>query len=539
MPLSTDFMLKEFHTEKNSYLYCGKTNQIFCVDPVLVEIIPLYGRFSLDDIQHRLGEAFAADEIVENYYVVDHLVYEHGFFRTGGLRKRISPATEDHIRSELEQDIQQMSLEVTQDCNLHCHYCAHSGGYADRRGHGTRSMSRSVAQAAIDFFFRENRNREQHFSLGFYGGEPLLQFPLLKFCIEYARSLPWQCPEALSFSMTTNATLLDDEAVRFLVDHEVNVSITLDGPVEDHDAHRMDRNGRGSFTKVMAGLRRFNEIAPGYQNLSISCVLAPSSDLLRINDFFVQRRDLFRQIMTSSVTNGHQTLFQEYLGDLDQQGQQQAILYRRYVEAHLQPGESVPDRPDMTFVRQLFERDFLSLQRRPIAAQPASEIEVPGTCLPGKRKIFVDVEGKLHTCERIRNSCSIGDVWNGFDVPAVKRLHDEYVALMNREECLNCWAVHFCPACFANMAEDGRLSLERTQSLCQDTRDSLARTLRAYCTILERDPQAFDYMNESRFKLLTCSPDPDQEVFCTDNSTGTLPEYGDEVTDLKSRVTVS
>jgi uncharacterized protein len=492
----TDFMLKEFHTGQNTYLYCGKTNQIFCVDPVLVEIIPLYERFSLDDIQRRLGQTFTADEIADNYRAVDTLVRERDFFQAGGVRKRVSSTTEDQIRSELERDIQQMSLEVTEGCNLRCHYCAYSGGYENKRKHSARSMSRDVARAAIDFYFQKNREREEHISIGFYGGEPLLELPLLRFCVEYARSLPWQHPEALSFSITTNATLLDDETIRFLVDNQVNVLISLDGPVEDHNAHRVSKNGHGTFAKVMASLRRFNEIAPGYEALSISCVLTPTSDLLRMNDFFVQHRDLFRRVAAGYVTNGHQTFLQDYPCDPDRQIQQRVTLYRQYVEGHLQPGELVPDRPEMTFITPLFERDFLSVHRRHIAAQAPSELDVLGTCFPGKRKMFVSVDGKLHVCERIGNTCSIGDVWNGFDVPAVKRLYDEYVALMNREECLNCWAVHFCPACFANMAGDGHLSLERTHALCHGARQSLARTLQAYCSVIERDPQAFDYMNE-------------------------------------------
>ena len=65
MSLATDFMLKEFRTEKNAYLYCGKTNQILRIAPVMTRIIPLYEQFSLDDIQHRLGEAFTADEITQ------------------------------------------------------------------------------------------------------------------------------------------------------------------------------------------------------------------------------------------------------------------------------------------------------------------------------------------------------------------------------------------------------------------------------------------------------------------------------------------
>jgi len=489
-------MLKEFRTRECMYLYCGRTNQIFCINPVMVDIISLYGQHSLDDIQQRLGETFTPREIADNYRIIDSLALQHGFFRPGGLRFRASSVSEERIRTELNRDISQICLEVTEGCNLRCHYCAYSGGYAHTRQHGYRVMPRNVAQAAIDFFFQKNRESERAFAISFYGGEPLTQISLVRFCIEYARSLPWRYPDSLSFNLTTNATLLTDDAIRFLAEHQVHVLVSLDGPAEDHDTHRVHADGRGTFVQVMTNLRRFNEIAPDYPSLAINCVITPTSDLLRVNDFFVRQRGLFRRMSVTDVMSEHQTFFREYPGDPEKQAQQFMELYQRYVEAHLQPGLPIPERSEMTFIRPLLEKDFLLLHRRNILTQVPDEVEVTSACFPGKRKVFVDVRGSFHICERIVNTCSIGDVWTGFNFVAIKQLLDEYVALLNREECLNCWALYFCPACFANMAEDGHLVLERTRRLCPGTRRSLERTLQAYCAILERNPRAFDYMNE-------------------------------------------
>jgi uncharacterized protein len=500
LSLPPDFMLQEFHSQENTYLYCGKTHQIFCVDPVMIEIIALYNQCSLADIQQQLGQAFGLEEITENYQVVHRLAQEHGFFRCNGLRKRASTRSEEQIIAELAQGIQQLCLEVTEGCNLRCHYCAYSGGYVYNRQHGSRAMPRDVAQAAIDLLFQKNRDREEHFALSFYGGEPLLQLALIQFCIEYARSLPWRNPEGLSFNMTTNGTLLDDDTIRFLVDNEVGLLVSLDGPAEDHDAHRLYAHGGGTFEKIIDNLRRFNDIAPEYLALSANCVITPTADLLRLNDFFVQRRDLFRSVMVTNVSTGHQSFFDDYPGDPERQNQQLDMLCQQYIEAHWQPGPPIAERPEMIFIQPLFERDFVTLHRRHILSHVPDEFNVISTCFPGKRKAFVDVDGKLHICERIVNTCSIGDVWRGFDLAAIKKLFDEYVALMNRQECLNCWAFQLCPACFAMMAEDGRLSLERTQSLCASVKRNWARTLQTYCAILEKNPTAFDYMKDYKIE---------------------------------------
>lgn len=496
MSLAAGFMLKEFRTEENAYLYCARTNQIFCTDPVIVAMIPLYKQLPLSDIQQRLGTVFDSQSISTGHQIIDSLVRQHGFFQSDGLCCRVSPVSQERICADLDRDVQQMCLEITEGCNLRCHYCAYSGGYAYNRQHGTRSMPQAIARTAIDLFFKKNQDRKEPFALSFYGGEPLMQIPLIKFCVQYARSLPWQNPEALSFNMTTNATLLDDETIRFLVDNKFSVLVSLNGPMEDHDAHRVYAGGGGTFARVMANLHRFNEIAPEYPFLSVSCVITPTADVLRTNDFFVEHRELFRQISINKVTPDHKTFFHEYPSDPGRQGQQFRTLYQQYVAAHLQPGPPVSERSDMVFIRPLFERDFMLLHKRDIVAQMPTDFEITTTCFPGKRKVLVDVQGRLHVCERIANTYSIGDVWSGYHLPTIKQILDEYTTLMNRQECLSCWAVRFCPACFANMAGNGHLSLERTQALCQNARETLVRTLQTYCSILEQSPDAFKYMDK-------------------------------------------
>ncbi len=496
MSLSPDFLLEQIHTQEHTYLYCGKTNQIFLINPVMADIISLYGQCTLKDIQRRLGEACAPQEIAKSYEIVDCLIQERGFFQASGLQRRSAPVPRERILDKMAQGIGQMCLEVTQSCNLRCHYCAYSGGYDDTRQHGTHTMSQDVALAAIDFLFEKNREYQEPFGLSFYGGEPLLAFPLIKFCIEYARSLPWRDPEALAFNMTTNGTLLDEDKIRFLVDNHVRLLVSLDGPVEDHDAHRVYAHGGGSFARVMDNLHRFNEIVPQYRSLSINCVVTPTTDLLRTNDFFVQHHHLFRRLTMSNVSLGHKTFFEMYPGDPVRRGQQYSIMLQQYIAAHQKPGPLPLERPDMVFIRSLFERNLVLFHQRHIAYQVPSEFDVISTCFPGNRKLFVDAHGRFHACERVANTCSIGDVWNGFDLVAIQRLLDEYVALMNREECLNCWAFRLCTACFASMAQDGHLSLERTQKICTTLRRNLSRTLHTYCAILEKNPNAFDYMQE-------------------------------------------
>jgi uncharacterized protein len=500
MTIPVDMMVRPFRTDQQQYLYCGRSNQIFCVEPVMLEILPFYGEHTLAEIQQRLSSEHSASAVAESYAIIDDLAREGSFFRRGGLRTRIAPISEETLREELAADIGPLLLGVTEACNQRCHYCAYSGGYADDRQHGARTMSRDTAKAAIDFLFAKNRKSSSDLHLGFYGGEPLTAFPLIRFAVEYARSLDWAHPESLSFSLTTNGTLLTDEIMRFFLVHKFDVLVSLDGPAEDHDAHRVRKDGKGTFAEVMARIRRFNELAGGVPATSVNCVLTQTSDLERLSAFFGGIAGEVIGIDTNDVAPGHRTFEQEYPGSPAAQREQSHRLFARYLEAHCDSTREVPARNDLAFERAMFGIGFIKLQKRQVLPQAPDEGDLRPTCMPGKRKAFVDTVGRLHLCERIIPTLPIGDVWNGFDLPAIKRIVSNYVDIMNREECKTCWAVRFCPGCFANMSAGNRLSLERTRALCEPTKKLAESTLIAYCSVIERRADAFDYCAKVRIE---------------------------------------
>lgn len=494
MALSPDLLLKEFSTKERSYIFCGRTKQVFLVNPIMLKILPVYAHLSLDDIQHRLKDEATQEQIAKSYGIVDRMARDNGFFRGGGLTVRARVPQDEIIRREVGGNIEQMCLEVTTGCNFRCHYCTYSGGYERMREHGARPMAEDTAKAAIDFLFEKNRERRDPFHLSFYGGEPLTQLPLIEFCVEYAKSLQWCRPEALGFNVTTNGALLDERSIRFLVENRFSILVSLYGPAEDHDAHRVSAGGEATFSTVISNLLLLRQIAPDYPTVSVNCVLSTTTDLLRVNEFFVQTRALFRRVNVSSVSPGHRSFFKQYPRDSEKYRGQNAKLFQLYIDAHLQPGPAIPERPELTFVRSLFEKDFLMLHTRKPLGRAASEFDVTASCFPGKRKLFVDASGSFHVCERTDTPWPLGDVRAGFDVPAMKGLFEKYILLMNRADCLNCWAFFFCPVCFANAGDGSQLTLDR-ESICTRFRDTLGTVLSAYCHILEHNPDAFKYMD--------------------------------------------
>ena len=141
------------------------------------------------------------------------------------LQKIVHPAT-DTLEERLAANMHYLVLQVTQSCNLRCEYCAYSGNYYNR-SHEANYMSVEVAKKAVDFLFDHSTNALE-VGIGFYGGEPLLNFSLIKKIIAYIEEK--YSGKAVRYNMTTNATLLTDEIIDYLVEKEFQLVFSIDGP---------------------------------------------------------------------------------------------------------------------------------------------------------------------------------------------------------------------------------------------------------------------------------------------------------------------
>ncbi len=144
-----------------------------------------------------------------------------------------------------------ITLQVTQNCNLHCSYCAYSGNY-ENRSHKALNMDIETAKKGIDYLIEHSPDNEI-VDIGFYGGEPLLTFNLIKECVAYAEKKAEG--KNMMFNLTTNGTLIKPEMIDFFEKHNVSITISIDGPREIHDLNRkFAHSGTGSFDIMMKNL---------------------------------------------------------------------------------------------------------------------------------------------------------------------------------------------------------------------------------------------------------------------------------------------
>lgn len=196
------------------------------------------------EVVDQLKGSFAQTDIQETYEEL------YGLFETGLLF-----STDDYEQFAdrmVSSPLKAMCLHVSHDCNLRCKYCfAEQGIY----GGQPKVMSWEVAKAAIDFLVEKSVGR-RNLELDFFGGEPLMNFDVVRKTVEYARSLEKEHGKVFRFTMTTNGVLLNDEITDFLNREMHNVVLSLDGRPEINDAMRPNVGGKGSYAGIVPKYQR-------------------------------------------------------------------------------------------------------------------------------------------------------------------------------------------------------------------------------------------------------------------------------------------
>lgn len=220
----------------------------------------------LDEIPQNLKEQFLS---VLKAICNAHILVPFGYNEVGYL---------DEVKKMVFKGprIRVLVLHLTDYCNLHCHYCFIEGNMPE--SYKRQNMTEEVIEKAIDKF--NQVIKEQIFpkppSIVFYGGEPLANWKVMKYGLEYLRQKQEvrSLPNRVDKILITNGTLITPKIAEELKKHNVMVSVSIDGPKEIHDINRVFQGGKGSFQKIMAGFRILKEagISP-----TVSCVLSKES----------------------------------------------------------------------------------------------------------------------------------------------------------------------------------------------------------------------------------------------------------------------
>ncbi|MGN0155515.1 MAG: thioether cross-link-forming SCIFF peptide maturase [Lachnospiraceae bacterium] len=225
------------------------SGSVHVVDDVVYDVVALYEELNQDEIVKRLPQ-YPEKEVREACQEIEALKEAGQLF------------TEDEYKDAIidfkkrKTVVKALCLHIAHDCNLACKYCfAEEGEY-----HGDRSlMSYEVGKKALDFLIANSGNRV-NLEVDFFGGEPLMNFQVVKDLVAYGRSREKECNKKFRFTLTTNGMLLTDEVMEFANKEMANVVLSIDGRKEVHDFMRPTRNGKGSYDLIIDKFKKMAEM---------------------------------------------------------------------------------------------------------------------------------------------------------------------------------------------------------------------------------------------------------------------------------------
>ncbi|MBR6765793.1 MAG: thioether cross-link-forming SCIFF peptide maturase, partial [Clostridia bacterium] len=226
---------------------------VHAVDEVAYDIIEIFENSNKEDVINAISAKYPhipVKDIEECYLQVSSLKEDGQLF----TEDTFEPMA-DTLKEKTSGVIKALCLHIAHTCNLNCSYCfASQGNYHGERG----VMSFEVGKRALDFLV-ENSGTRRNLEVDFFGGEPLLNFQVVKQLVEYARSIEKKYNKNFRFTLTTNGVLIDDDVIDFANREMSNVVLSLDGRKEVHDRFRVDHNGKGSWDKIVPKFKKLVE----------------------------------------------------------------------------------------------------------------------------------------------------------------------------------------------------------------------------------------------------------------------------------------
>ena len=211
-----------------------------CLRPPLLDEMPQV-------VADTLASRYSEQELKDAYDEILALYKEDVLFSSDDYEKFADMMVSAPIKS--------MCLHVAHDCNLRCKYCFASTGDF---GEGRKLLDADTGRKAIDFLLKHSKGR-RNLELDFFGGEPLMNMPVIKEVVSYARSKEAEYNKKFRFTVTTNGVLLNDEITDYLNKEMYNIVLSIDGRKEVNDRMRPGINGKGSYDVILPKFRRLVE----------------------------------------------------------------------------------------------------------------------------------------------------------------------------------------------------------------------------------------------------------------------------------------
>jgi uncharacterized protein len=508
-----------FATHNHKYFFDAGTGKVLqCTEEVYSLLINLFQNNGIIDADTLELDSAGLDRAVGD---VKACIDSENIFKAG-VWNGADSAHVNMLEEIIKQGATQLILEVTENCNLRCRYCIYGEEIHNFRSYGVKNMSFETAKKAIDYFLTI-ADFEKTIYLTFYGGEPLINYSLIREATEYFKAqIHEKTQHAIEgeradvgepdvedkqagignkhtvidvrYGLTSNLTLLSSEMAQYFADNDFFVTCSLDGDRDIHNHNRLFENGAGSFDRTMKGLEMLKEVygekagkligvnvvvtepysEEKFQTLNdffsrLDCV--PDKTAIRISyagkDIISDNTELSSNIDLITGQDGRR----DYMGDWE---------FDRLINNH------------QVIFENFLEEALLDIHNRRMSNHPFKDYPINACCIPGTRRLYVTVDGNFLPCERIGISPYIGNVTDGIDIDSIRTYYVQDYIEKSQEKCGNCWAVQLCDVCYARCFNEAGLDMRRKRALCEASRRGIYNALIRYHILLEEHPEVME-----------------------------------------------
>ena len=471
------YRLGEFHRFQAAgaqFLYLVPAGAIFAVDRAVGQLIDCLTPAEMpheqliEDLITKGQDRDGAEELVAE-------MYHSNVILAGDSAKELPQALPDAF------PIQTLVLNLTNQCNLSCQYCYEFGADKLATPEGKpKFMDLETAKTSVDFLLAESAGRRS-IHITFFGGETLMNFPLLKEVVAYANRRAADEGRHIDFSLTTNATLLTPAIIDFLSANRIGVTVSMDGPKEMHDRLRVFANGRGSYDIIEPKVRALIQNHRTRPITARVTLTAGVSDVIRI--FRHLKQDLgFHEVGFAPVTTSPNQLYAIGQRGMDHVLEQFHTLADEYLEYALR-GEA---------------HGFSNVSET--LAELCQGVNKSHPCGAALGLVGVGPSGDIAPCHRFVDSDThrLGHISKGVDrarqAEFLRRGHID-----SKYDCHTCWARPLCAGgchheAFVRYGDTGHPNLH----YCDWIRDWTNKCLEIYGAIAAKNPRFLQQFAERK-----------------------------------------
>ena len=424
-----DIMIHQYKFNGRNIVLDVCSGAVHVVDDPTYDIISMFETNDLETIKKAVTEKYkdrddVTEKDIENCYAQLLEMQKNGqLFTTDSFEPMAGT-----LKARTSGVVKSLCLHIAHTCNLNCSYCFASQG----KYHGERAlMSYEVGKRALDFLI-ENSGTRRNLEVDFFGGEPLMNFDVVKQLVAYARSIEKEKNKNFRFTLTTNGVLVDDDVIEFSNREMSNVVLSLDGRKEVHDRYRVDYAGNGSWEKIVPKFQKFVN-ARGGKNYYMR------------GTFTHANPDFLEDIKTMLDLGFSELSMEPVVAASDDPAalteEDKPVVMKQYEDLAKLMLERDKEGKPFTFYHYMID----------LKGGPCIYKRISG-CGSGTEYMAVTPWGDLYPCHQFvgDEKFKLGDIWSGVNN---KKIQDEFAScnVYAREECRDCWARLYCSGgCAAN-----------------------------------------------------------------------------------------